>query len=363
VLREAPVKLDLRPWVVAAVGLLVLYLARHAVSPFIVAAVLAYIFTPTVDTLARRTRLPRALVVAFLYSVGIVLAVGLVLVLERPLVRETHALIGEGPRILDRLLTQALGGDYVVIFGQVVTAGDLANSITAATHNSLGQPDRALRLAEGLVGFLVSTILCLIATFYLLLDGRRVGSYLIRFVPADRREEVVVVARRIHAVLGRYLRGQLFLIGLMATVTYVCLTAIFGLHYSLPIAIASGFLEIIPFVGPAIAAALAASVGFAQGGLEMALGIVVLYFVLRQIEDQAVMPLVVGRAVHLHPLATIFAVVVGEAVAGVLGMLLAVPIIAAAKVVLDHLYPAPAEPELEEPKVEPGSGHVREATP
>ncbi len=335
--------MNLRFWIAVASGVLVLYLARSAISPFVVAAILAYIFTPPVDALARRSRLPRALVVSLLYSLGLAILAALALVLERPLARETHALVRDGPVILDRLLADVLGGYYVRVFGQVVTVADLTGGIQAAIEGSVGQPDRALRLAEGLVGFVVNGLLCLIATFYLLLDGRRVGSYLVRFVPADRREETEAVARRIHAVLGQYLRGQLLLIALVATVTYVCLAAGFGLRYSLPIAVASGLLEVIPIVGPAIAATLAATVGFAQGGLGMALGILALYFVLRQIEDQAVMPLVVGRAVHLHPLVTIFAVVVGEATAGVLGMLVAVPITAAVKVVLDHAYPDPAE--------------------
>ena len=69
--------------------------------------------------------------------------------------------------------------------------------------------------------------------------------------------------------------------------------------------------------------------------------VALLYLAIRQLEDQLVMPLVVGRAVHVHPLVTIFAVVAGEHLAGPLGALLAVPLAAAAKVVLDYAYPAP----------------------
>jgi predicted PurR-regulated permease PerM len=127
---------------------------------------------------------------------------------------------------------------------------------------------------------------------------------------------------------------------LMATVTWVVLSMVFHLRYAFPIALATGFLEVIPLVGPAVAAAVAASVGLTQGGPQMALGIVVFYTVARQVEDQVVMPLIVGRAVHLHPIATVLAVRCGGAVAGVLGMILAVPAAATLAVILDEVWPA-----------------------
>ena len=70
-----------------------------------------------------------------------------------------------------------------------------------------------------------------------------------------------------------------------------------------------------------------------------AIGVIIVYFVLRELEDNLVMPFVVGRAVELHPLVTIFAVLAGGQVAGIIGMLLAVPVTAAIKVILDFLYP------------------------
>ena len=359
----------LRLWVTGAVLLLLLYVARGALAPFVVAAVVAYILTPPVDSLSSRTRLPRALVVALLYSAVVGLVVALVAALRVPLVRETRALLNAGPTILTDLLSKVAGGDEIRVLGQSVTVQELATGLMSVVQESLGQPGQAIKVAEALLGAVLSVLLFLIATFYMLLDGRRIGGYLVRFVPPERRSEVVDVAGRIHRVLGHYLRGQALLIGLMATVTYICLTAIFHLHYSLPIAVASGFLEIIPFLGPVVAASIAGAVGFSQGGLQTVAGIVVLYFVLRQVEDQLVMPIVVGRTVHLHPLVTIGAVVVGESVAGVLGMLLAVPVSAAAKVVLDHLFPAPGGESLggvriaarataSASDVAPGSSHV-----
>ena len=129
----------------------------------------------------------------------------------------------------------------------------------------------------------------------------------------------------------------------MSLVTFLVLEWVFRLPYALWIGIVSGILEVIPLIGPIAAGAIACTVGFSQGGPNEAAALAVAYLILRQVEDQLVMPIVVGRAVHVHPLVTIFAVLTGEKIAGVLGMILAVPIAAAVKVVLDYAYPRRAQ--------------------
>ena len=110
-------------------------------------------------------------------------------------------------------------------------------------------------------------------------------------------------------------------------------------------------------IGPLVATAIAAVDAFAHGGTQLAIVVIVIYFVIRQVEDQVVSPIVIGRTVHLHPVITIFAVLVGLSVYGILGGLLGVPIAAAVNVVYREFYAvaepvhaapiAPAEPEPE----------------
>jgi len=122
-------------------------------------------------------------------------------------------------------------------------------------------------------------------------------------------------------------------------VFYVILGPILHVRYALALGILSGMLEIIPLVGPIVAAALAGTVTFATHGTDTTIVVLVVYVVVRQIEDQVVMPLVIGRAVHLHPVITIFAVLVGLSTWGILGGLLGVPVAAALNVTLHELYP------------------------
>jgi predicted PurR-regulated permease PerM len=154
-------------------------------------------------------------------------------------------------------------------------------------------------------------------------------------VPAASRPRVRDVGGRIHLILGKYVRGQIILVALMSAVTWVFLSPIFHLRFALPIAIATGLLEIVPLAGPAIATTIAAIVAFSQGGGQFALVIIIFYTIARHLEDYLVVPNVVGRAVHLHPVVSIFAVLAGGAIGGILGTILAVPAAAALVVLWD----------------------------
>ena len=208
-------------------------------------------------------------------------------------------------------------------------------------RDELGTPSQAIQAVR--VGFelTLAVVLVFLGLVYMLIDGHNFWIYVLRFVPSEHRAHVDHLAAEIHRVLGRYLRGQLVLdradVGGHVRHPGVGVQ----LPYALWIGILTGILEVIPLIGPIAAGAIACTVGFSQGGPTEAAALAITYVILRQVEDQLVMPIIVGRAVHVHPLVTIFAVLTGEKIAGVLGMILAVPIAAAIKVVLDHAYPKP----------------------
>ncbi len=333
-------------WLALAAIALLLWVARGVLPPFVVAGVLAYVLSPVVDEFAWRLRVRRSIAALLVVVILLgLLALGMWLAGAR-LLDEVRSLAKEGPSIISTVVERITGGQDLEFLGQRVTPRQLSNRIDAAVADVLGSPGEALHAAQMAIELALSTLLAILALVYFLADGHRLGAFLLRFVPVEHRARTEWVAREVHAVLGRYLRGQLLLVGIMAAVTFTVLELVFRLPFALWIAILTGFLEIVPLVGPVIAGAIASSVGFAQGGPAEAGWIALTYLILRQVEDQLVMPQVVGRAVHLHPMFTIFAVLTGERVAGVLGMLLAVPFAAALKVVLDYAYP-PVKPAEE----------------
>ena len=326
-------------WIVigALVGLL--WVARGVLPPFIVAGILAYVLSPLVDELAERTGINRRAIALGVFAVVLLVCAGLVWFAGARLNGELHGLQREGPSIIESVVDKFTGGQPIDLFGQSLTSAELGRRLEVAIRDELGTPSQAIQAVR--VGFevLLGLILVFLALAYLLIDGRTFFQYILHFVPAEHRAHVERLSQQIHLVLGRYLRGQLLLIVLMSTVTFLILEWGFHLPYALWIGILTGILEIIPLIGPIAAAAIACTVGFAHTGPQEAAELAIVYFVLRQTEDQLVMPIVVGRAVHVHPLVTIFAVLTGEKIGGVLGMILAVPIAAAIKVGLDYTYP------------------------
>ena len=331
-------------WLVLAALVVLVWVARGVLPPFIIAAILAYVLNPLVDELTERSGVSRRLVAFGVFLVVLFAIAGLLWLAGARLNSELRALEREGPSIIESVVERLTGGANIDLLGQNISSRDLGRRLDLALRDELGTPSQAIQAVT--VGFelLLGLLLVFLSLAYMLMDGSNFFRYVLLFVPPEHRAHVERISTEIHRVLGRYLRGQLLLIVLMSVVTFSILEWGFHLPYALWIGILTGVLEIIPLIGPITAGTIASTIGFAQGGPQEAAALAIVYFILREVEDQLVMPIVVGRAVHVHPLVTIFAVLAGERIGGVLGMILAVPIAAAIKVVLDYAYPQPVQP-------------------
>ena len=335
-----------RPLLLLGAVLFILWLARAVIGPFVIAAVLAYAFSPLVGAAVARTGWPRLVIVGLGFAGALGLLAAGFAVVAGPLVAELQLLASGGPDSLAVALRQFVGADTIAIGDTRIAVVDLARELQSSLTSLISTPGDAVHLASELADVALNAFLSLIVTFYLLLEGERAPAFALRFLPPAQQARTVEIAARIHAVLGRWLRGQLLLVVLVAAVVYVALGPVLHVPYALAIGIITGILEVIPLVGPLVATALATTVAFAHGGTGLAVTVAIVYLVLRQVEDQLVMPVVIGRAVHLHPVVTIFAVLVGLSTWGVLGGLLGVPVAAALNVILHELYP-PADPPQE----------------
>lgn len=322
-------------WVGIALVAIFLYLVRSVLPPFLVGGLIAYVLGPVVAGIEERWRLPRSLAILFLYLAFVGPLILLFVFFGPRFFAESRQLIVRSPLLLGRILLEVFGPGPYDLFGNSVTPRDLSAALFDSVRGSLGSPRNALHIAAVVFEFLLQASLSLVVSIYLLADTVRVNGLLMRLVPEDRRVEVIRVSEEIHRTLALYLRRQMLLVGFVSAVTFVGLEFIFHLHYAVPIAVATGFLEIVPFIGPVTAGTIAALVALSQGDGTLMIEVIVFYFVLRQIEDQLVMPLVLGSAVELHPILVIFAVLAGSALAGIIGTLIAVPVAASVKVVLD----------------------------
>ena len=327
--------MTLRYWIVLALFAVLIYSVRSVLPPFVIAAVLAYVFVPGIDAVCTRFNWPRWAVVLGFYLMFIGALALAISAIEPTLVSEAREFSRDAPGMMRTLFVETLGGEEVTIFGQTVRAEQLATQVLRSVQDNSVGPEGAVRIAESVLHIVFEFLLFLIVLFYLLKDWNKLMVAALAALPAHSRPRVRDVAGRIHLILGKYVRGQLILVALMSAMTWIFLSLVFHLRFALPIAIATGLLEIVPLAGPAIAAALAAIVAFSQGGGQFALVIIIFYTIARHLEDYLVVPSVVGHAVHLHPVVSIFAVLAGGAIGGILGTILAVPAAAAIVVLWD----------------------------
>ncbi len=319
----------------AAIGIIwFLYHVREVFPPFIVGGIIAYLLLPMVRWLSAAAKIPKQASVAIIY----VTFLGVLILLSKmvgPLVVEQASKLFETRHEIVSSLLQQLS----VSFSWQMDVPNASSTVVQSLEDWIGKPEEILHLGELLSKSLLSILVCTVSSIYLIMDSESVGRFLLRFVPQDKRVAVVQLSVQMNVMVSKYIRTQFFLVILMACVAYVILHFVFQIKYAFLIAILSGILEIIPVLGPLMAISMAVIVGIAQQGVQAGALIALCYWIARLTEDYVVVPKFVGHVIQLHPLAIIFAVICGEVIAGALGMLIAIPVAAAIKLILDFLYP------------------------
>jgi predicted PurR-regulated permease PerM len=332
-------------WVVAGIALLLLWQLRGLVVPLIWAGLTAYLLNPVVVWLARRTGLARRV-----WAVGVFLGLlGLIALGAWLIIPEMSAQVEGFSRELPSHAREAgrlLGQDSLQLLGVTV---DLAASDEAIRQRlaelgvELGRVAVPVALPYVLDG-LFKLLLYLVSTFFLMFDAHRIGATVSHFTPPGARTELGPWLQRVDRLLGAYIRGQAVLFALMTLACYVVLTAL-DVRFAPLLAVFSGFVLLIPYIGPYIAGGAATLVALTQGyapygwsPVVLAMVVALAYTVLRQLEANFVMPFLIGKLVDLHPLTVMFVVLAGAALGGVLGLLIAVPVATTIKIGLEYLY-------------------------
>lgn len=326
--------------IVVALVLLAAFLLqiRQILSPFLWALVAAYLLGPVVNYLNIDGGLPRLWSVFLIYAcVGLLIAAGSTYLYPRA-VEQVNVFLEDLPRLEAALVAlvgpRPLGVDIASVVSQMIAA------VSSYTDNSRS----AGHLLVNAVETVVKLFLFLVATFYLLMDGPRLRSAVAEAIAPSYRPELLALGRQINITWKQYIRGELLLFVIMATVSTIGLT-LFGVPGAIFLGLVTGVLELLPLVGPWTAGALAVSVAYFNGAnpfgwsqLAYAGAIALMYFILREIEDYVVVPHVLGRAVRLHPLVVLFALTAGGIIGGLLGLLVAVPIAASLKAIARYMF-------------------------
>jgi predicted PurR-regulated permease PerM len=320
---------------VAAATLVVYALLRVeiVVLPVFFALLLSAVLRPP-HRLLTRVGVPSALA-ALLVTVGFVALVVGALVLVIP----------QFASQVDDLVTSVTQGlDRVTNF---VT--DLPFGITEQDVNgALGRLEDRLRANLGaisqqvvqgllLVGTLLAeALLTLVVTFFFVHDGDRIWRWVVSLMPRRRRAQIREVGDRAWSTLGGYLRGVLFVA--VVDSVFIGLGAwIIGVPLVLPIMVLTFIGAFVPIVGATVAGGIAVLVALVSEGPIDALLVLGVVLLVQQVEGNVLYPFIVGRSLELHPVATLLAVTAGGTLAGIIGALLAVPVLAVGWQVIQYL--------------------------
>jgi len=304
--------------------LIFLYLIRDVIIVFIFALIIASAIAPAVNLL-EKIKIPRV-IGALLVYVAVIGILGLLISLIVPTIaRDVGNLASNLPNYIEKLSDK---------FESLKSTSTKYQDIIARIQNSLiGLGDflkersaDLISTAFGVFGGVFSFLLILVISFYLAVLKKGVQRVMTAVIPIQYRDYLLDLWERAQKKLGRWLQGQLFLGLLVGVMVYIGLSLL-NVKFALLLAILAGVLEIFPYIGPVIAAIPAVIIGFLQAPL-LGLWTIVLYFVIQQVENYLIVPLVIGKVVGLNPIAVIMALLIGGKLGGILGMILAVPLTA-----------------------------------
>lgn len=323
----------------AAAIIFFLYFIKLILLPFILPAVLAYISTPLLNWLARRTRLPRLLFAVVLFLVFLTLGAAAGYFAGTRVIAEARGLGGDLQGILQRFVVDALGNKTITLFGQPMTAQQIVQALLQRFRDWFGQADMLALLTGYGIGAIMGVFLSAVLLIYFLATGERIARGLLWIVPPHRRSLVVRIWNRLDPVLMRYFIGMIVVMIYATTASYVGLALVLGIHHAVLLALMTGVLETVPVLGPTSAAVLAGLVSLRTAtGLMSILDYALYATALRLSIDQVVGPIVLGRAAHVHPVLIIFCFLAGGIVFGIPGVILAVPAALLVKSTLATLY-------------------------
>jgi len=319
----------------------VFYLLAPVLTPFVAAALLAYMGDPLADRM-QKLKMPRALAVAAVFLITF-LILGLLVLLVGPLIRtQVSALFDALPEIARQveqvLLPNVLGwldieaGDDVGFAPFLAKYGEMFGSWSGKVLLSVSKSGGALAAA------VLSVFLVPIITFYMLRDWDTIMLHLGALVPESQRETIFKLARESDEVLSAFLRGQILVMLALAFIYSLGLSLV-GLKFAIAIGVVSGLVSFVPYLGFVFGIGLAGlTVALEPNPLWQMIGVVATFSIAQFIEGSLLTPKLVGTRIGLHPVIVIFAVAAGGQLFGFFGILLALPAAAVLSVLVRFAY-------------------------
>ncbi|GGC78584.1 AI-2E family transporter [Enterococcus wangshanyuanii] len=309
--------------------------------PLIMAGILYYLMNPVVDFLEKK-QVPRIWSIIGLFIIVVALIIWGLVVIVPKIQEQTISFGNHFPQYIetiDKKMQEILSDP---LFAQFRTQlEDMGDKLT----NSLGDVIRNISTftVQGLGSFVgaVATVFVAIVTmpfilFYLLKDGKQLAPYLMKFLPNKMRKPTLKVLSEVNEQVSSYIRGQLT-VAFAVAVMFIIGFSVIGLDYAITLGITAGFLNLIPYLGSFLAMIPAIFLGIV-GGPILLVKVLVVFVIEQTIEGRVISPLVLGSQLDIHPVTILVVLLTSGKLFGVVGVILGIPVYAAAKVIITHIF-------------------------
>ncbi|WP_099158611.1 AI-2E family transporter [Virgibacillus ndiopensis] len=306
----------------------------HLLAPFIVSGLIAYLLFPIVKKI-HSYHIPKALAILLIY---ILFFAGIGYLTYRVYPAVLHQL-----KDLTEQLPQLIDMYQDLIYHLY----EYTSFLPEAVHDKMDQLIVGMEQSlENLLGKLISgftkifdMIIFLtvipVLVFYLLKDFNKIKNYFKKWIPAKYHEQSSELFHAIDESLGNYIRGQLLVCLFVSLTTFVAFQFL-HIKYALLLAIIMGLTNIIPYFGPIIGAVPAVAITLTMSA-KLIIFVLLAIFIVQLIESNLLSPYIVGKSIDIHPIAIIFALLLGGQIGGVIGMIVAVPLLTILKVIVTHV--------------------------
>ncbi len=304
-----------------------LWVIRDIVILLLISIIISSGLEPFVDYLDHK-KVPRAVSVLSVY----ILAIGLVVLagwlISAPMIREFKQIGAHYAQILKGVPQS--GAIFGANFSALLERG-FQSFITQITSSS----GYFLQKTIGVFNGVIEAITILVVSFYLVAEKNGMKNFIYSFVPAKHHEFLLGLVSKIQSKIGYWMIGQAILSAAIFAFTFLGLTLL-RVKFALVLAVLAGFFELVPYIGPIISAIPAIIFAYVQNP-PLALAVLILYVLLHKTEGYFLVPKVMHKTVGVSPLAILVAILVGLKVAGIFGIVLAVPLAAALAVTVKEL--------------------------
>lgn len=309
--------------------------------PVIISGLLYYLLNPVVN-LFEKHGIKRVYTISLLFITIFGLVIWGVVIVIPKIEYQTRSFLSEWPHywdVIERNVTDFLAlpafsqfsDPFEKYFNELSTSiSGLAKTVSKTTINSLGN------IVGAVANIVVTAITVPFILFYLLKDGKQLVPFITPAIPTKMRQPTIRVLEDINKQLSSYVRGQVT-VAIAVAIMFMIGFSIIGLNYSVTLGILAGVLNLIPYIGSALATIPAIILAMVNGP-KMLIAVIIVFIIEQTIEGRVVSPLVLGSQLDIHPITIIFVLLSAGKLFGVLGVILGIPGYAALKVIAIHIF-------------------------